>query len=96
MLVQDAVEVVLLPVETDVRPTTLGYPSQRVMTDVTLVVPGRRCVSVMALDCVTVLRMASSQPYQKEDFAHVLRVSWHFEAYSIPDPVLSSNDLSWG
>lgn len=40
MFVHAAVDVVRLPVETVVRPTTLGCPSQRVILDVTVVDPG--------------------------------------------------------
>jgi hypothetical protein len=62
MFVQAAVDVVKLPVETVVRPTTLGYPSQRVIEDVTLVEPSKRWVSVKLLANVEVPTMASAHP----------------------------------
>jgi hypothetical protein len=96
VFVQAAVEVVKLPVETVVRPTTLGYPSQRVMEDVTLVEPARRWVSVKLLANVEVPTMASSHPYQKEDLLQVESASWHFDAYSNPVPVLCSEGVICG
>ena len=96
MFVQATVDVVRLPVETDVRPTTLGCPSQRVITEVTLVEPARRWVSVKPLENVEVPMMASSHPYQKDDLLHVESASLHFDAYSSPVPVLCNPGVICG
>jgi len=96
VFVQAAVEVVKLPVETVVRPTILGWPSQSVILDVTVVEPGSRWVSVKALEYVEVVTMASSHPYQKEDLLQVERADSHFDAYSSPVPVLCSEGVICG
>lgn len=94
VFVQATVEVYFLPREVDVWPTTRGWPSQRVMRDVTFVDPGLSRVSVKELANVEVVTMSFSHCQSNDFRLQVLRASAQLEAYSNPVPVVAKPAVS--
>lgn len=89
VFVQATVVVYLSPADVEVKPTTLGCPSQSVIKDVTCVAPGFCRVSVNALENVEVLTMSLVHCQDNEALLHAVKAILHLDAYSGPDPVLS-------
>ena len=94
VFVQATVDVDSPPVETEVYPTTRGYPSQSVIIDVTFVVPGFSMVSVKPLEKVEVVTMALLHCHLKELLLHVERADAHDDAYSCPVPVVTAGSAA--